>query len=88
MADVLLEAESVLGKMLKSIPDKKASSGGGTCSLPNGITKKQSHEAQTIANNPEIVQKVKEEAKERGFIATPQSVYKEIKREEVSSRHS
>jgi hypothetical protein len=48
-------AEAKLGELLREIPDKKASSGGGTCSLPPNITKKLSHEAQTISNNPEIV---------------------------------
>jgi len=58
IADILLDAEVKLGEMLEKI-DKSASqlkgpqsgSQRGTAekSLPSGITKKQSHEAQEIA---------------------------------------
>ena len=41
----LLYAEARMGEKLAAIPDKKASSGSGTCSLPPGIDKKQSHYA-------------------------------------------
>ena len=39
-------------EMIAEIPDKKASPGGGTCSLPVGITKKESHLAQTERAKP------------------------------------
>jgi hypothetical protein len=42
-----------MGEILEAIPDKKASSGEGTRSLPTNVTKKQSHQAQTIAKNKE-----------------------------------
>lgn len=38
-----------IGELLKEIPDKKASSGAGTRSLPAGITKKLSHYCQRLA---------------------------------------
>jgi hypothetical protein len=44
----LIYAESQLGELLEKIPDKKASSGGGTCSLPPGIDKRD------IGSNGEI----------------------------------
>jgi len=51
MADVLLEAEAKLGKMLAEIePKRKKESSTQRTSLPylpDGITKKESHRAQT-----------------------------------------
>ena len=46
LAEELLYAEARLGEMVAEIPEKKASSGAGTCSLPDGMDKKQSHYAQ------------------------------------------
>ena len=51
--------------MLKDIPKKGktkeyGSLGGTIPSLPDDITKKESHIAQTVANNPEIVEGVKQ----------------------------
>ena len=34
--------------------------------LPDGITKKQSHYAQQLSKNPEIVEEVKQQAREKG----------------------
>ena len=51
-----LDAEAKLGEMLAGIPlsERRASSAKGTCTLPPGITKKESHYAQTIAKHPEL----------------------------------
>lgn len=51
LAEILLYAEAKLGEMIESIPNKKASSGGGTRSIPEGINKKQSHYAQQLNKN-------------------------------------
>ena len=70
VAEAVLWAEAKLGQLLKGI-DKKGktkeygSLGGTIPTLPEGITKKQSHEAQQLADNPEIIQEVIEEAKEK-----------------------
>jgi len=64
MGEVVLKAEARLGEILKAIPGKQASSAKGTRSLPEGITKKQSHIAQTLAKNEDIINEVIEEAKE------------------------
>ncbi len=63
LADVLLDAESKLGGMLseKPLAERRASSARGTCTLPPDIDKKQSHYAQTLARNPEVVEEVKAE---------------------------
>ena len=67
-AEILLQAESRLGEMLagrgspKRTSDNKLLNGRET--LPDGITKKMSHEAQTIAENPEKVEQIIAEAKE------------------------
>ena len=53
----MLNAKAKLGNMLAEIKPIIESSGRGTIekkkSLSEGITKKESHLAQTIANNPE-----------------------------------
>jgi hypothetical protein len=45
-ARVKVPPKARLGELLAGIPDKKASSGKGTRSLPPAITKKESHYAQ------------------------------------------
>lgn len=67
LAGALLDAESKMGELLKEIPNKKATSGSGSRSLPEGITHKQSHYCQTLANNKEIVEQVKTEAMKCGI---------------------
>lgn len=74
MGEAVLSAETKLGELLKAIPDKKASSGRGTRSLPQNISKKDSHYAQTLADNRGIVEEVKKEAKRKGEIATKTEV--------------
>jgi len=55
ITDILLDAEVKLGEMLEKLEPNIESSGRGTIekkrSLPEGITKKQSHEAQEIAGH-------------------------------------
>lgn len=45
LGEVLLYAEAKFGEMLTAIPlsEKRTSSQRGTCSLPTGVTKKESH---------------------------------------------
>ena len=72
MADILLDAEVRLGEILQDIPlsEKRASSAKELVSLPDNITKKQSHQAQTLAQNQEIVEQAKETARGEGEIPT------------------
>ena len=51
-----------LGELIKEIPGKKASSGRGTRSLPDGITKKLSHQAQQANENEEVAEQLIAEA--------------------------
>lgn len=89
LADALLEAEKKLGEMLKEIePKYSMSSIKGTnrphrdTTLPPTITKKESHRAQTLASNPDIVERIKEQAKKQKRIPTLEEAYQEIKKEE------
>jgi hypothetical protein len=59
------------GELLKDIPNKKASSGAGTRSLPEGINKKMSHYCQQLAEHPELIEEVKAEAIENETIPVP-----------------
>ena len=74
-AVIVLEAEAKLGDFLKAIPDFH-SSGKGTMKrkeLPENITKKESHVAQVVANNREVVEKVIEEAIQRAAAHVPRA---------------
>lgn len=54
-----------MGDLLKEIPlsEKRASSAKGTCSIPEDITKKQSHYAQTLSDHKEEIEEVIREGK-------------------------
>ena len=89
IADILLDAEVKLGEMLEEIKPKYVGSIPGTHvpkqekTLPSGITKKESHEAQEIAKHPDIVQQVKDEARQEGRVPTSRDVYQKIQDEKV-----
>jgi len=59
LAGALLDAEAKMGELLKAIPyarDKQSSSKVTSLhSLPDGISKKQSHQFQQLANHPDIM---------------------------------
>ena len=78
LAEELLYAEAQLGEVLEKIPDKKASSGGGTRSLPPTITKKQSHYAQELSRNEDAIARVVSKAREQGEVPVRQHVLKDI----------
>ena len=83
VATAVLYAEAKLGELLKGLADPTASRDGRR-QLPPGITHKQSHYAQLLANNIEIVEKVIREAKQEEDIPTRYAVLRaldEIKRE-------
>jgi len=95
LAEILLEAEGKLGEILdknlnhkggrpkKNPSPKKGFFPDGTRLPDIGITWKHSHIAQKISKNPDVVEEVKVEAREKGKIATSQEVYKRIKEKEV-----
>jgi len=62
IGEAILWAEVKLGGMLKS-SSKGTFKKGGEKSLPEGIDKKTSHKAQLLADNPEIIKEVIEEAR-------------------------
>lgn len=86
----VIYAEAKLGELLRDTPRRIESSGRGTIeskpSLPSGISKRTSHQAQTIASNPETIEKVIAKAIEQEKIPTPDFVYKMIKRDEAQER--
>ncbi|MBE0425594.1 MAG: hypothetical protein IBX72_02985 [Nitrospirae bacterium] len=62
IGEAILWAEAKLGELLPRITQNYQSSGKGTLKqplLPEGITKKQSHYAQILAENPEVIQEAK-----------------------------
>lgn len=85
MATALLSAEARLGDLLEEIPKKYTiSSVGGTNrpqrepSLPPGITKKQSHYAQEISRNRDLIQETIDRAIEKDEIPRRTDVLKAI----------
>lgn len=91
MAEIILDAESKLGEMLKERPEQVRilkSPGGTSIPLPEGITKRESHYAQTVASNPEIVKKIIQQAREEGTLPTTKEVIREVQREKQIQRNS
>lgn len=94
LAELVLEAEVKLGEMLaalpqcKPIPDPshKGRVGGSEPTLPSDISWKESHQAQTLAAHPGIVEEVKLAAQKEGRLATAREVYREIKKAERENR--
>ena len=89
LSEALIEAEARLGEILAKIEKKGnelASTGGRKATLPEGINWKQSHQAQTIASHQDVAEQVMVQAREEKRIATPEEVYREIKREEAAAR--
>jgi hypothetical protein len=82
MADILLDAEVRMGEILDNQTSRGGSMDGKRGSertLPPDITHKQSHQAQTLSRNQEIVEQAKAEARENGEIVTANKVYQIIK---------
>jgi|TARA_Y100000310_G_scaffold327677_1_gene394401 site-specific DNA-methyltransferase (adenine-specific) len=67
---------------------KKNSTGGSKSTLPKDISKKQSHQAQEIARNPEIVKEVIKEADVKGEIATKKEVLKRVKEKKKDDKRT
>ena len=84
LAGALLDAEAKIGEILKNTPKegktKEYGNSGGTIpTLPKGITKNQSSQFQTLAENPEIIEQVKAEAIENDDLPTRTEVLRKIK---------
>jgi len=82
----VIYAEAKLGEFLAKIPKTESarSSRNGKSSkvLPEEISYKISHEAQTLAKNPDKVEDSIAKSIEAGKIPTPDTVYKKIKSDE------
>ena len=65
----VIYAEAKLGELLKGMPPRApiGFAQGNRMSLPPGISKRTSHQAQTIAANPEAVEDAISRAIERGL---------------------
>lgn len=84
----VIYAEVKLGELLRVIPDFH-STGKGTMKrkeLPDNISKRTSHQAQTIANNMETVERFISETIKTEILPTPDRIYKLIKHEEASAK--
>ena len=90
MAGIVLIAEARLGELLSMIPrkviTKKHSSTSGTMlfpsgtekSLPNDVNKKQSHEAQKLARNKDVINEIIDAAIKTHDIPTRSKVLRKI----------
>ena len=82
LADYLLDVEAQLGKLLAARPTTSAYEGTSR-PLPPGINKKQSHYAQAMHKNPEVIEVVKAKAREQGFIPTTDKVLRAIRERDL-----
>lgn len=94
LAGALLDAEARIGELLKDIEPSHGGSidgkkGGSKKSLPQGITHKQSHYFQTLAENKDVIEQVKAEAKENDDLPTRTEVLRRVqenKRAEIKKQ--
>lgn len=91
LAGALLDAEARIGELLKDIEPSHGGSidgkkGGSKKSLPQGITHKQSHYFQTLAENKDVIEQVKAEAKENDDLPTRTEVLRRVKEAEKETR--
>lgn len=80
VGEAILWAEAKLGELVAKMPDFH-SSGRGTMkrkTLPEGMSRKESHEAQTLAKHPDEIKETIKEAKEKMDLPTRSSVLKKI----------
>lgn len=91
-AEIVLDATTRLGELLAELPKPKfnkpinGSLRGTIESLPPGISKKRSHQAQTLAKNKAIVEQEKAKAKEKDDLPTPKKIYRIIKHQERKNK--
>jgi len=78
MAEILLYAEARMGALIPPLSVSRSSSSKGTCSLPKGINKKQSHYAQELNRHQDAIAEVVAEAREKGEVPIRQHVLKAI----------
>ena len=81
LADYMADVEVRLGELLKPLADPTASRAGRR-QLPEGISHKVSHQAQTLAAHKERVEQEKASAREAKTVVTPDKIYQKIKAEE------
>ena len=86
MGKALLYAEAKMGYLLENRPEVLPSRRGSQSPLPEGITHKQSHVAQKIADNPTIVEEVIKDAEEYEDIPTKFEVLRRIKNKENTEK--
>lgn len=89
MGEAVIMAKARVGELLKENPPGLTRDKSGKIKqnkLPDGISQQSSHQAQTIAKNPDIVERAIEQAIEADKIPTPDLVYKLIKKEEAQAR--
>ena len=89
-ATAVIYAEAKLGELIKALPRTESAppslKGRWSKVLPPGVSHKTSHQAQTIAANPERVEKAIARAIQEDRIPTPDHVYKLIKSEEAKEK--
>ncbi|KKM76087.1 hypothetical protein LCGC14_1383690 [marine sediment metagenome] len=82
LAEVLLYAEAKFGELIPPPKRDKESSSKVTSlhSLPEGVDKKQSHYAQQLNKNKEVIAQVVAKAREQGEVPVRQQVLREIQK--------
>lgn len=86
LATAVIYAEAKMGELLKPKEYRGGDQTSPKRSLPDGVSHKTSHQAQTINERPDIVESAIKFAIENDDIPTPDKVYKLIKTEEAKAR--
>jgi 16S rRNA G966 N2-methylase RsmD len=84
LAGALLDAEARIGELLPKA--ERLGSTRGTKWLPEGITKKQSHFFQTLADNKDVIEEVKADAEIEEDLPTRMEVLRRVKEREKENR--
>jgi len=89
LAGALLDAEARMGELLKETSSSgsiKGHRGGSEKTLPVGITHKQSHYFQTLADNKDVIEEVKADAEIEEDLPTRMEVLRRVKEREKENR--
>jgi len=90
--EMLLDIETRIGELLPSVEEMgtkevRQRAGAGQRSLPQEMTSRRAHTARAIAKHPDIVERVKAQARENEDIPTRTAVVNEIRHVEEKKRH-
>lgn len=89
VAEMLLDIEARIGKLLPDpsrVPKKDTALNTFEKELPQGIDRHKAYQARKLSENPEVVERLKAQARGQGEIITVSSVINQIYKEKEKAR--